>query len=180
MNQGKSLRSITEAPISTFVVMGVSGTGKSTLGRALSESLAWRFVEGDDFHPRKNVEKMSRGEPLTNDDRRPWLDLLNREIENDHRKGVRSIVACSALKKRYRDRLTHGLDGVQFVFLCGTRDVILNRLRNRRGHFMPPDLLDSQIAALEPPEDAIFVPVELSTQQQVEAVVKQLSDVSET
>jgi carbohydrate kinase (thermoresistant glucokinase family) len=160
--------------------MGVSGTGKSTLGRALSESLAWRFVEGDDFHPRKNVEKMSRGEPLNNDDRIPWLDQLNREIENDHRQGVRSVVACSALKKCYRDRLIHGLDGVQFVFLCGTRDVILNRLRNRRGHFMPPDLLDSQIAALEPPEDAIFVPVELSTEEQVETVVKQLSDVSET
>ena len=159
--------------------MGVSGTGKSTLGRALSESLAWRFVEGDDFHPRENMEKMSRGEPLNDDDRRPWLDRLNSEIESDQRKGVRSIVTCSALKKRYRDRLTHGLDGVRFVFLCGTRDVILNRLRNRRGHFMPPDLLDSQIAALEPPEDAIFVAVELSTEQQVEAVVEQLSEVRE-
>ena len=178
MNQGKSLRSITKAPIRTLVVMGVSGTGKSTLGRALSESLAWRFVEGDDFHPRENVEKMSRGEPLDNDDRRPWLDQLNREIASDQRKGVHSILACSALKKRYRDRLIHGLDGVQFVFLCGTRDVILNRLRNRRGHFMPPDLLDSQIAALEPPEDAIFVPVELSTEQQVKEVVRQLSEVS--
>ena len=159
--------------------MGVSGTGKSTLGRALSESLAWRFVEGDDFHPRENVEKMSRGEPLNDDDRRPWLDQLNREIEKDHRRGVRSIVACSALKKRYRDWLAHGLEGVQFVFLCGTRDVILDRLRDRRGHFMPPDLLDSQIAALEPPEDAIFVPVKLSTEQQVAEVVRQLSDVNE-
>ena len=159
--------------------MGVSGTGKSTLGRALSDSLAWRFVEGDDFHPRENVEKMSRREPLNDDDRRPWLDKLKREIEKDHRRGVRSIVACSALKKRYRDWLTHGLDGVRFVFLGGTRDVILNRLRDRRGHFMPADLLDSQIAALEPPEDAIFVPVELSTEQQVEEVVRQLSDLGE-
>jgi gluconokinase len=177
MDQAKSLGS--QEPIRTLVVMGVSGTGKSTLGRALSKSLAWRFVEGDDFHPEENLEKMSLGEPLNNDDRRPWLDKLNREIQNDQRRGVCSILACSALKKRYRDRLTHGLDGVQFVFLCGTRDVILDRLRNRRGHFMPSDLLDSQIAALEPPEDAIFVSVELSTELQVAEVVKQLSDVSE-
>ena len=88
-------------------------------------------------------------------------------------------MACSALKKRYRDWLALGLEGVQFVFLCGTRDVILDRLRDRRGHFMPPDLLDSQIAALEPPEDAIFVPVKLSTEQQVAEVVRQLSDVNE-
>ncbi len=168
------MRSITKVPVKTLVVMGVSGTGKSTLGRALSESLAWRFIEGDEFHPQENVDKMARGVPLNNDDRRPWLDQLNREIANNQRKGVHSVVACSALKKGYRDRLTHGLEGVQFIFLCGAQDVILNRLHNRHGHYMLPDLLDSQIATLEPPEDAIIVPVEFSTQQQVAEVVKQV------
>ncbi len=132
--------------------MGVSGVGKTTLGLELAATLGWDFVEGDAFHSAANVEKMSRGIPLDDDDRRPWLDALARVIADRIRKGKRSIVACSALKRKYRERLRDGSDRVGFVHLEADYESIARRLRSRYGHFAKVDLLASQFETLEAPE----------------------------
>jgi len=158
----------------TLIVMGVSGTGKSTLARALASKLQWAFLEGDDYHPQGNVEKMRRGEALTDDDRWPWLDAMHAAIADKQHHKQPVVVTCSALKKTYREKLVGKLDGIEFVYLCGDPQTILARMRQRKNHFMPADLLDSQIAALEPPQTAIFIPIDLTTEEQVAAVVRQL------
>jgi gluconokinase len=132
-----------------LVVMGVSGTGKSTVAGLLAERLGWPFEEGDELHPAANVEKMERGVPLTDEDRWPWLDRIGAWIDAQGRAGEPGIVTCSALRRAYRDRLRR--PNVVFVFLSGTREVIQRRMAARSGHFMPLSLLDSQLATLEPP-----------------------------
>lgn len=158
----------------TLIVMGVSGTGKSTLARAVAEQLQWEFLEGDDFHPQANIEKMRRGEALTDEDRWPWLNAMHASIADKQHKKQPVVVTCSALKKSYREQLVRNLEGVEFVYLCGDPQIILARMRQRKNHFMPAGLLDSQIAALEPPETAIFIPIDLTTEEQVAAVIQQL------
>jgi gluconokinase len=133
------------------VVMGVSGAGKTSLGRALAEALGVEFLEGDAFHPASNVAKMSRGEPLDDADRWPWLDRLASELARAAADGRGLVLTCSALKRAYRDRLRAGAPGLRLVFLKGDKALIRTRLVSRRGHFMPPGLLDSQFAALEEP-----------------------------
>jgi gluconokinase len=133
------------------VVMGVSGAGKTTLGRALAEVLGVGFFEGDAFHPAGNVAKMSRGEPLDDADRWPWLDRLAAELARAAADGRGLVLACSALKRVYRDRLRQGARGLRLVYLKGDKAIIRARLDSRTGHFMPPGLLDSQFAALEEP-----------------------------
>lgn len=133
------------------LVMGVSGSGKTTLGRALARALDAEFLEGDKFHPESNVAKMSRGEPLDDADRWPWLDRLSRELARASAAGRTVVLACSALKRSYRDRLRRGAPGLRLVFLKGDKALILERMRTRTDHFMPPGLLDSQLAALEEP-----------------------------
>lgn len=135
------------------VVMGVSGSGKSTLGKALAATLGWRFIEGDSFHPEDNVARMSAGIPLDDNDRRPWLEALAAEIAGDASAGRSSILSCSALKRAYRDILRQGAPGVQFLHVHGPRAVLADRLGNRPGHFFPAQLLDSQLATLEPLAD---------------------------
>lgn len=131
-----------------LVLMGVSGSGKSSMGAALSQRLDAPYLDGDDLHPPANVEKMRRGIPLTDDDRRPWLKLVSAALHDQ----APVIVGCSALKRAYRDLLREGAGGaVHFVHLAGERDLILGRMQARSGHYMPPALLDSQFAALEPP-----------------------------
>lgn len=137
------------------VVMGVSGSGKTTVGKLLARRLGWRFYEGDDFHPQANVDKMSRGVPLDDGDRRPWLDNLHRLIERTVAAGDNAILACSALKRSYRERLAGGLPDVRFVFLQAGPELLRQRLESRRDHFMKADLLDSQLATLEEPRDAV-------------------------
>ena len=138
---------ITSAPI--LVVMGVAGTGKSTVAGLLAERLNWEFQEGDALHPPANVAKMSSGIPLTDEDRWPWLDAIAAWIKEKTQRGEPGILTCSALKRSYRDRLRG--PNVIFVFLNGSREVIAARMASRADHFMPPALLDSQFAALEPP-----------------------------
>jgi gluconokinase len=135
------------------VVMGVAGAGKTTVGERLAARLGARFLEGDRFHPAANVAKMSRGEPLGDGDRRPWLEALAGELDRARRAGSSVVLACSALRRVYRDILRGGHDDLVFVFLDGPKPLIGGRLGARRGHFMPAALLDSQFAALEPPGD---------------------------
>src|SRR5262245_12320027 len=142
-----------------IVVMAVSGGGKTTVGHALAQDLGWRFVDADDLHPPANVEKMSRNDPLTDADREPWLLDVRATIDASVAAGDSLVVACSALKRRYRHTLGDGLSEVRFVYLQASRDALLRRLANRRGHFAGPGLLDSQLAALEEPsaQEAIIV-----------------------
>jgi gluconokinase len=141
------------------LLMGVSGAGKTTIGERLAAELGWAFHDGDDFHPPANVEKMRRGIPLTDDDRRPWLEALRDRIAALAGKGESAVVACSALKAAYRDVLRRGRADVRIVYLKGSYDLIDARLRDRPGHFFDPTLLASQFDALEEPLDAIAVDV---------------------
>ena len=133
------------------VVMGVSGSGKTTLGHALARELDAEFLEGDRFHLESSIAKMSRGEPLDDEDRWPWLDRLAEELARARTAGRNAVVACSALKRSYRDRLRKGAPELRLLFLKGDKALIQQRLRARTQHFMPPGLLDSQFASLEEP-----------------------------
>jgi gluconokinase len=135
-----------------YVMMGVSGSGKSTIGAQLARDLGVEFVEGDDLHPPDNVKHMAAGIPLTDDDRHGWLTAIAARLREAKRAGIGLVVTCSALKRSYRDLLrTAGEADVRFVYLAGSRAVLAARMANRRGHFMPPSLLDSQLAILEEP-----------------------------
>lgn len=156
----------------SVVVMGVSGTGKSTVGAALADALGIPFVEGDDLHPEANVAKMSAGVPLTDADRAPWLDRIAAEL------GSPAVVACSALKRAYRDRLREGAPGLALVYLHGTAELLAARVEGREGHFMPTALLQSQLDTLEEPapaENAIPMDVALRPDEIVELVVGRLT-----
>jgi gluconokinase len=153
------------------VVMGVAGAGKSTVGKLLAARLDRDFVEGDSLHPPHNVEKMSRGIPLTDADRLPWLDAIARRIAEARASGTPLVVTCSALKRAYRERLSGGHGDVGFLFLQGDKALIARRLSARPGHFMPPQLLASQFAALEEPapdEPAIAVPIDARPEEIVD------------
>lgn len=160
-----------------IVLMGVSGCGKSTTGAALSRRLGWPFRDADSFHPPANVAKMSRGVPLTDEDRWPWLDAIAQWIDERCARGERGVVSCSALKRAYRCRIVGTRSGVQLVYLKGDMNLIGKRLRGRKGHFMPVSLLDSQFAALEEPgadERALTVSVALSPRRVVATIVERL------
>ena len=131
--------------------MGVSGSGKSLIGALLARALGVEFVEGDAYHSPENVARMSAGVPLTDEDRQVWLAAIAARLDEARRAGLGLVVSCSALKRRYRDMLRAGNADVQFVYLNGARGLLEQRLAGRRGHFMPAALLDSQLAALEPP-----------------------------
>ena len=149
-----------------LVVMGVSGSGKSTVGAALAASLGWRFLDADDFHPPANVAKMAAGTPLADDDRWPWLDRLAAELTGILGRGEGAVLACSALKEAYRERLARAGD-VRFVYLEGDQATIAQRLASRQHQYMPATLLASQFAALQPPTQAIAVDIRLGVAEQV-------------
>ena len=146
-----------------LVVMGVSGSGKTTVGAMLAGRLGWEFVDGDDFHPTANVAKMHAGHPLTDEDRWPWLDSIARWIDAVRGTGGRGVVACSALRRIYRDRLAAGRPDVSLVFLEGGERLIARRQATRHGHYMPASLVASQFATLEPPgEDERMIEVSVA------------------
>jgi gluconokinase len=140
-------------PITSVVVMGVSGSGKSTVAAELAERLGWAFAEGDDFHPAENVAKMRAGIPLDDDDRWPWLRALAAGIGEHEQAGRGDVVTCSALKRAYRDLLRDGHPSVWFAHVAVDADSLRERVEKRSGHYMPPSLLDSQLATLEPLQD---------------------------
>lgn len=151
--------------------MGVSGCGKSTIGRALADQLGCPFFDGDDFHPLENIEKMAHGVPLTDVDRAPWLARLQALLHEHLAGGV--VLACSALKHRYRDQLREGNDGLQFVYLHGDFDTIWARMQTRPDHYMKPEMLHSQFATLEPPgpDEAMRVDITGSVEQMAEQIM---------
>lgn len=154
------------------LVMGVSGSGKNTLGEPLARRLGWRFIDGDDYHPAANVEKMAAGIPLEDEDRWPWLDRLNEAL----RKEENAVVACSALKESYRRRLLAGLPGCRIVHLRGSIALIRERVARRKHRYMPASLLESQFQALEPPAGAIEVDVSANPEECVAAILGKLTD----
>jgi gluconokinase len=157
-------------PPCALVVMGVSGSGKTTIASGLAERLHWAFEDGDKFHPKSNVEKMSAGHPLTDEDRWPWLNAIADEIERVCEAGEHAVIACSALKRVYREILVRGRNDVRIVYLNGTPDLIARRLALRKNHFMPPGLLESQFKTLETPA-ADENPVTVSIDASVDAIV---------
>lgn len=159
------------------VVMGVSGAGKTTIGKLLAHRLGWEFADGDEFHPRDNVKKMRSGIPLTDADRWPWLHAIAEWVDEMRRQGNPAVTASSVLKRSYRDIVIGERPDVRLVFLEGSPELIAQRVAERQGHFMPANLLDSQFAVLEPPspeENAIRVSVELAPAEIVRNIIEQL------
>ena len=155
--------------------MGVSGTGKSTIGKLLAQKLEVPFFDGDDFHPESNILKMKSGQPLTDEDRKDWLLALN-DLAKKQQKSNGGIIACSALKQVYRDMLNAELDpSLVFIFLEGSFELIASRIQTRKGHFMPVDLLRSQFDTLEIPKDAIYADISKSPDEIVGDIIQKLS-----
>jgi carbohydrate kinase (thermoresistant glucokinase family) len=163
-----------EAKAMVVVLMGPMGCGKTTVGRLLSARLGWPFMDGDDFHPRENVEKMGAGIALDDEDRRPWLERLHAEIQGRLSRGQSTIVACSALKKVYRDIIGVNQTTVVTVYLKGTYDLLRERIEQRRHPYMSRDLLRSQLDTLEEPEGGLWVDVARPPEEIARSVVESL------
>lgn len=156
--------------------MGVVGAGKTTVGKLLAHKLAWQFADADDFHPQANKDKIHNGVPLTDADRAPWLAAMRSAIQQWNAAGEDTVLACSALKRSYRDELRAG--PVEFVFLKGDPPLLMDRLRSRRGHFADEKILASQLATLEEPGDdelVIAVPIDLSPEKSVSSIIAKLN-----
>jgi gluconokinase len=153
--------------------MGVVGAGKTTVGQLLAEHLGWPFADADDFHSPENVEKIRNGHPLTDEDRRPWLAALHEAVVGWDAAGVNAVLACSALKREYREALQAG--STRFVYLKGSREIISARLGNRRGHFATDSILESQFADLEEPTNAVTVRIDKRPDAIVEEVLAKLN-----
>jgi 6-phosphogluconate dehydrogenase len=157
-----------------IIVMGVSGSGKTTIGKALAERAGFHFYDGDDFHSKENISKMAEGIPLTDENRMTWLQALAETIRNDNQNHKNSVIACSALKEKYRKILRIDNEGVKFVYLRGTFDLIHSRMQARSSHYMKPDMLKSQFEILEEPEDALVEDITLAPEEIVEDILEKL------
>jgi len=153
-----------------FLIMGVSGSGKTSVGKALAQKLGWDFFDADDFHPAENIAKMAAGIPLNDSDRAPWLaalhHLLSTTLESNHH----PILACSALKYKYRVQLLDGLSGIEIIYLKGDYDLIWSRMATREGHYMKPEMLQSQLATLEEPTDAFALDISISLNDMIDKI----------
>ena len=158
--------------VSGFIIMGVSGCGKSTVARLLAEKLDWDFFEADDFHPPGNIAKMKAGIPLNDSDRAPWLSSLNEMLVSTLKTERHPVLACSALKQSYRAKLRQGTDNLEFIYLKGSYDLIWSRISKRKGHYMGPGMLKSQFKALEEPIHALVVDIHLTPEEIVEKIIK--------
>ena len=158
------------------ILMGVSGSGKTTIGTAFAERMHTTFADADDYHSAANKAKMAAGHPLDDQDRQPWLETLNSLLLQWFEAGKGGILACSALKDEYRKTLVRGLppNGYTFVLLDGSRELIAERMSERKNHYMNPDLLDSQFATLEPPANALRITNDRAPEQVVDQIVKHL------
>jgi len=156
--------------INSIILMGVSGSGKTTIGHALSEELGWSFFDGDDYHPPENIAKMSQGIPLDDRDRQKWLESLSTLLSIQKASGEASVLACSALKRNYQEQLRGNRKDLKFVYLAGDFDLILERMQARRKHFMRAQMLASQFEILEPPPDALVI----NTDQPVATIVQEI------
>ena len=154
--------------------MGVSGSGKTSVGKALAEFLGWDFYDADDFHPPENISKMENGIPLTDSDRAPWLAALHDLIESCLTRNQPGVLACSALKEVYRKKLVGGAEDVQLVYLKGSYELIWSRMSARQDHYMKPEMLKSQFEALEEPDDALTVDISGSVDEIVQEIVRQI------
>lgn len=159
-----------------ILLMGVSGSGKTTIGTALAKRMHWIFADADDYHPQANKDKMHAGQPLNDEDRQPWLETLNRLLLEWDSKNISGVLACSALKEKYRTTLSQGLPakGLQVVFLEGSRELIADRLKSRHHEFMNSTLLDSQFNTLEAPKDALCVVNDRAPEEVVTAILSKL------
>jgi gluconokinase len=157
---------------SGFLVMGVSGSGKTTLAKALADHLQWDFFDADDFHPPANVAKMTAGIPLDDLDRTPWLAALHDRLLFTLRAYRHPVLACSALREKYRTQLLDGLEGIVIIHLAGSYDLIRSRMDGRTGHYMKPEMLKSQFDALEEPRDAFVVDVSMPLDQALDMILQ--------
>lgn len=157
-----------------FIVMGVSGCGKSSVGKLLAEKLGWDFYDADDFHPHGNVAKMANRIPLDDSDRAPWLASLNNLISSSLKADTPGVLACSALKERYRQKLLDGNDGIRFVYLKGSYDLIWSRMEKRKSHYMKPHMLKSQFDALEEPTNALTMDVSVSADEIAQEILNRM------
>ena len=151
--------------------MGVSGSGKTTLGKALAQKLGWEFFDADDFHPPANIAKMTAGIPLSDTDRAPWLAALHDQLLSTLKADHHPVLACSALKERYRFQLLEGLRGIEIIYLKGSYDLILTRMSRRAGHYMKPEMLRSQFKVLEEPAYAFVLDAFLPLNDMIEKIV---------
>jgi gluconokinase len=154
-----------------YIIIGVSGSGKSEVGKALAQRLGWDFYDADDFHPASNIEKMANGIPLTDEDRLPWLDALHELISKTLQKNRNGVLACSALKEKYRQHLLFGNEDVQIVYLKGSFDLIMSRMAARAEHYMKPAMLQSQLHDLEEPNNALVMDITQSVDDIVSAII---------
>ncbi|MEW8243951.1 MAG: gluconokinase, GntK/IdnK-type, partial [Candidatus Thiodiazotropha sp.] len=158
-----------------IILTGVSGSGKTTIGQRLAQDLGWRFIEGDDYHPAENRKKMAAGTPLDDNDRQPWLDELERVITQSIQSGDDAVLASSALKERYREQLRVDPEQVRLVYLCGSYELILERLKQRIGHFMKPEMLRSQFDDLERPSDTLVIDIHQAPEKIVDQIIDRLN-----
>lgn len=155
-----------------IILIGVAGSGKTTVGKLLAQRLGWNFYDADDFHPKENIQKIKQGIPLTDEDRLPWLESIRQFVDE---RDEQMVFACSALKQSYRDLLRESRVKIEFIYLKGTKDLILKRLEDRKGHFAGADILESQLSDLEEPEQALTEQITKNPEAIVSDIIKLLN-----